>query len=153
MQAQNVNGEPFPESPRGILPLGFGSGGNLSPRGVNGEKFIPVGFHGGGFGILPPVPVPRGDPSTSEQGPIGNSPPYSRPIHAFLYNTSKTLAKFLPLPSYPPSATQTSAPHSLTRDPAITNSRSRGVTETRTRGLGLGTGSSHAGAACLSLTL
>jgi hypothetical protein len=68
------NGDPIPNSPRGIRPLGDGDASILISHGeLFGEKLIPVGYGGGGDvpALLVPVsPQPR----LKRPGPIKNSP-------------------------------------------------------------------------------
>jgi len=52
-----------PRFPAGEFPYLVMGLGKISPHGeLNGAKSVPVGFCGGGSGVPPPVPVPRGEP-------------------------------------------------------------------------------------------
>jgi hypothetical protein len=113
----------------GNSPIRFRVWGEISPhRGVKWGGICPCWVSRRQFWYTCPRPRSLWRPEY-ECTTRPNSPPYSRPIPAFIYNTSKTLAEFLPFPSYPPSATQPSAPHSLSREPSpvtrreLTNSR------------------------------
>jgi hypothetical protein len=68
------NGDPIPNSPRGIRPLGDGDASILISHGeLFGEKLIPVGYGGGGDVPALPVPVSP-QPRLKRPGPIKNSP-------------------------------------------------------------------------------
>jgi hypothetical protein len=56
------NGDPIPDSPWGIPPLGDGDGEETSPQGYKRGKFIPRRVNGDGDGEAFPIPVPHGDP-------------------------------------------------------------------------------------------
>jgi hypothetical protein len=56
------NGDPIPDSPRGIPLLGDGDGEIFSPRGCKWGKFLPRLVNGDGDGEAFPIPVPRGNP-------------------------------------------------------------------------------------------
>jgi hypothetical protein len=58
--SRDGNGDPIPDSPRGIHPLGNGDGTNLVPTGnETGEIASPSGMAGAGMVGCPPSPFPR----------------------------------------------------------------------------------------------
>jgi hypothetical protein len=62
LRIRDGNGDPIPDSPRGIPLLGDGDGEISSPTGCKRGKFLPRRVNGDGDGEAFPIPVPRGDP-------------------------------------------------------------------------------------------
>ena len=66
---QDGNGDPIPDSPRGILPLGDGDGARLIPTGMNlVGKLSPSGIAGTGMVRCAPTPIPADPPREACRG-------------------------------------------------------------------------------------
>jgi len=64
------NGDPIPDSPRGILPLGDGDGGELIPTGMElVELLSPSGMAGTGMVPWSPTPIPASRPVKQHHRP------------------------------------------------------------------------------------
>ena len=60
---KDVNGDPIPDSPWRILPLGDGDGGELIPTGKDMVGMLsPLGMAGTGMVAWSPTPIPANPP-------------------------------------------------------------------------------------------
>jgi hypothetical protein len=59
---RDSNGDPIPDSPRGMPLLGDEDRTFLPPRGCKRGEILPRRVNGDGDGEAFPIPVPRGDP-------------------------------------------------------------------------------------------
>jgi hypothetical protein len=60
---KDVNGDPIPDSPRGIPLLGDGDGAKVPPTGIDlGENASPSGIAGPGMVSSSPSPFPANPP-------------------------------------------------------------------------------------------
>ena len=69
------NGDPIPDSPRGILPLGDGDGGKLIPMGKYlVGRLSPSGMAGTGMVAWSPTPIPANPPREAAKHAAGVGP-------------------------------------------------------------------------------
>jgi hypothetical protein len=103
--ARDGNGDPIPDSPRGIHLLGDGDGNILVPMGNQTGKFVsPSGITRAGMICHPPSPFPRVPAATPLKTYFSPSSPSHRGPLPSVYKLPvnfQTLTRHLPL-SWPP---------------------------------------------------